>query len=459
MYEGSHFVFGDLVTGLFDCGGGDTFLEYGLPADNTPPFNFSYVPYWEDHLQNWSRFYQVIALANLIKENVPNMSTSLFTSEAVKNNYIAQALFIRAYAYFYMVRVWGDPVYVGHTYNDVDYGNIEALARTDEDIVLDSCLADLKEAATYQDYAGGDYTAAVTANKGSNYALTAHIYEWMHNYDSAHYYCQQVINNGGYSLEPMSTYTNIWDGESSPESIFELSMLYNENDPNFKSGGDWAEAKFYFFATFLKGTVVENVKTSCWIAPTDQFNWLLYNSDTTLRNSDARLNAVWSKVSSSGDDPEGYMMTKYSNFEYQDASTQSYPYINNNLVMLRLSDIILLDAEALAYLGRLDEARSMLAQTEVRAGIDTYTTPTDAYSMIDEVVQERGRELAGEGTWFYDLIRTNATQEWLQAIGYPAARVTSAMKGYYWPLDMSTLFPYDNLLTQNPYWAANSVNQ
>ena len=75
--------------------------------------------------------------------------------------------------------------------------------------------------------------------------------------------------------------------------------------------------------------------------------------------------------------------------------------------------------------------------------------------MLDEVVMERGRELIGEGQWFYDLIRTEPTQQWLEYIGYPSDRVNATNKGYYWPLDMGTLFPQDNLLTQNPWWATH----
>ncbi|MEO6914337.1 MAG: RagB/SusD family nutrient uptake outer membrane protein, partial [Chitinophagaceae bacterium] len=132
------------------------------------------------------------------------------------------------------------------------------------------------------------------------------------------------------------------------------------------------------------------------------------------------------------------------------------PYINNNLVLLRLADIILLDAEALAYKGNLAGAAAMLKLTEDRAGIQSYKTITNSYDMVDEVVLERGRELIGEGHWFYDLIRTEGTQNWLEFTGgYLPERVDPSknLKGYYWPLDMSTLFPQDNLLTQNPWWA------
>ena len=116
----------------------------------------------------------------------------------------------------------------------------------------------------------------------------------------------------------------------------------------------------------------------------------------------------------------------------------------------------LLDAEALAYKGDLSGAAADLKMTEDRAGINNYASITSKDNMIDEIIKERGREFIGEGEWYYDLIRTNYTQGWLQKIGYPSTRVSATNKGYYWPIDMETLFPYDNQLVQNPYWQNNA---
>ena len=445
--EASYFVNGDLPTGLFTLGAGDAFLKYGITA--ATGFKFSYIPYGADVLQNWSRFYKLIAQSNLILQNVPAMSTSLFTSSAVKNAYMGEALFMRAYTYFYITRVWGDPVYVSQSYNDVDYGKIPPLPRTPESRVLDSCINDLRTAAAYLSYVPGN---TLRANRGSVYALMAHIFEWQHTYDSTHFYAQKVLQEGGYSLEPMSNYKNIWAGKSSAESIFELSMQYNANDPNFAGQGDWAEAKFSPLATFLKGDLVDNRKSTCWIAPRGAFfDQTLFDTAT-----DGRYKSVFRSVAATGGDPAGYMLTKYTSFLYQKPDLKEGPYINNNLVLLRLSDVILLDAEAQAYKGNLTAAAASLKLTEDRAGIQSYKTPVNQHDMINEVVLERGRELIGEGQWYYDLIRTEATQSWLETTGgYLRERVdpTKNLKGYYWPLDMSTLFPQDNLLTQNPWWA------
>jgi len=450
----SYFINGDLASGMFEASY-PNWWNYSPVSTHNPyaggNFNFSYVPYLEGSLQNWSRFYQIIAQANLILQNVPQMSSSLFTNESVRSGYLGEALFMRAYTYFYITRIWGDPVFVTQSYNDVDYGKIPPIARSKESVVLDSCIADLNKAAGYLDFAGGSPAKSTRANKGTVYALLAHIYAWRHDYANTHLACQQVMNNGGYSLEPMASYKNLWKGQSSNESIFELSMTYNPNDPNFSGQGDWAEAKFDFFGkTFLKGPIVDNVNSTCWISLKDGF---VDQFMDTAR--DARYKSTLTYTPATGGDKAGYMLLKYANFFYQKPDSKTLPYINNNLVLFRLSDVVLLDAEALASQGDITGAKQRLALTEGRAGITSYQIPSTQYDVLDEVVIERGRELMGEGQWFYDLIRTEPTQQWLEYVGYQADRVSPVNKGYYWPLDMGTLFPQDNLLTQNPWWATH----
>jgi len=446
----SYFIFGDLPSGTFLPAGNNS--NFQVKASTNPPFNFSYVPYKEGDLQDWSRFYKVIAQANLILENVPKMSASSFSSESNRERYLGEALFMRAYTYFYMTRVWGDPVYVSRTFNDVDYGHIPPIARSDENQVLDTCLTDLRTAATYLDFAGGDPSLSTRANKGTVYAIMAQIFAWQHKYDSTHVYCQKVIEQGGYAMETMDNYDKIWKGKVSSESIFELPMKYNADDPNFKAQNDWAEAKFDFFGTFLKGDLVDNKNTSWWVAPTGGIvdNTLF---DTT---NDLRFRRFFRKVAASGDDQAGYLLTKYTDFNYQNPDAKTNAYIDNDLVLIRLADVYLLDAEALANQNDLAGAKKNLEITETRAVIDSYKDANTKNDVLTEILKERGRELIGEGIWYYDLIRTEPALHWLERVGYPADRVLPQNKGYYWPLDMNTLFPYDNLLTQNPWWSANA---
>ena len=466
--EAAHFVNGDLAAGTFRPIP-SSFLDYSLtsPAagyagNKGIPFYFNYVPYWEGVLNNWSRYYQLIAQCNLILQNVPGMQASMFSSETVRQRYLAEALFMRSYAYFYMIRIWGDPVYVNKLYKDIDYGNIPPVARTAEAMVLDSCLIDLKKAAAYFNAPVQVGTPAIRANAGSNNALIAHIYAWKHQYDSAHVYCQKVINNYGYGMESMANYTNLWQGVGSAENIFELPMTVANNDPNFKQGAtnSWTESQFNCFATFLKGHAVSNLKTSCWVAPLGG----VVNKNLFIDSiNDARFKRILQYTPAQGNDKAGYLLQKYTKFSFQDSIKRVLPYINNNLVLMRLSDIYLLDAEALANTGDLTGAALALSKTEIRAGINSYTKPTDKAGMINEIVAERGREFIGEGSWYYDLIRTESTLQnltgsgsgWLEKVGYRVDRTDATLKGYYWPLNMAVLFPQNYLLTQNPYFTIN----
>lgn len=438
----SFFINGDLTSGVF-LPASSQWNYATIKASNSPPFNFSYVPYLEGNLQNWSRFYRLIAQANIILKNVAAMPPSAFANEDIRKSYLGEALFMRAFTYFYIIRIWGDPIYVTQVYDDVDYGNIPPIARSPENQVLDSCIADLKIAAQYMKYTGGDLSKTIRAGKGAVYSLLAHIYAWKHDYANAHTACQEVITKGGYSLEPMDSYANIWKGQASQESIWEIAMKAGSNSTS--------ETSYGFFATFLKGSLVDNQSGSCWVSPSGGFVDQIFDTD-----NDNRFHSILTGVPATGGDQAGYLLTKYSNFMYKSPDTKTTPYINNNLVIFRLADIILLDAEARAFTGDLAGAKAMLALTEARAGISSYQSVSSQYDIADEVVMERGRELMGEGQWFYDLIRTNKAQGWLEWAGYPGnGRLSDANKGYYWPLDMGTLFPQNQLLTQNPWWAKN----
>ncbi|MNT97309.1 SusD family protein [compost metagenome] len=67
--------------------------------------------------------------------------------------------------------------------------------------------------------------------------------------------------------------------------------------------------------------------------------------------------------------------------------------------------------------------------------------------LLKEIFLERRRELIGEGTIQFDLIRMELLEE---MNNYNTDRI--ALQGYYWPLNMRALLPQNESLTQNPYW-------
>ena len=76
-------------------------------AQNSDLNNLYSLSYDENtgHVKNWWRgVYKVIANANLVIENVPDIDMN----EANKSKILGEAKFLRAWAYFYAVRLWGD---------------------------------------------------------------------------------------------------------------------------------------------------------------------------------------------------------------------------------------------------------------------------------------------------------------------------------------------------------------
>jgi len=84
--------------------------------------------------------------------------------------------------------------------------------------------------------------------------------------------------------------------------------------------------------------------------------------------------------------------------------------INNPF--MRFSDIILMQAEVKAALGKTAEARSLLDQIRNRAFGSSILAKTDEFisqcgSLLDAIIEERKFEFGGEGSRKWDLIRTN----------------------------------------------------
>ena len=164
--------------------------------------------------------------------------------------------------------------------------------------------------------------------------------------------------------------------------------------------------------------------------------------DEADMQGDLRKNMVF-KYYQNGNELRKYMAGDISN-SLNKTCEVAYP-------IYRYSDMVLLQAEAKARLGKWDEALDLVKKIRDRAGLQTPTA--NDFSAEDDVVnfilRERQVELVGEGRRWFDLVRTG---KWKEVMG-----PINGLKD-----DGNELFPihYSHLienpkLTQNSYYGNN----
>src|SRR5699024_3358356 len=120
----------------------------------------------------------------------------------------------------------------------------------------------------------------------------------------------------------------------------------------------------------------------------------------TFNNTDERRDAaIVAAVTNSGQDTILTVFNKFRGSMHEDR------YFDNDIIVYRYADIILMKAEALAALGRAGEAVNELDKIRQRAGIGAYTGATDQNSVERAILEERWRELFVELKRWYDLVR------------------------------------------------------
>lgn len=374
-------------------------------------------------LNNWALFYKVVAMSNLLIKKISEIDSTQFTT-ASRNKVLGEALFLRAFTYFYMVRLWGDVPLVTAVVDDPTSADNQ-VERVGQRLVLNQCIADLRQAESLLEFGYRDEKErAVRANKGSLFALLAHIYMWTGDVEQAELATSEVIDNGGYKLIDTAAYSSLYKGKSQ-EGIFELNMSAADNEAYSAKG----------IAAKTLRTPYNNLNTPVWWV-----NINLVNNLYPVKSTDKRRQRFFDFLNT--DKP---IVKKYANIVYTNQNSLSGVLYESNMIIFRLADIMLLKAEALSKQGKTFEARELLNSIKRRAGLADYTgADKDLYK---EIIMERMRELFCEGHTFFDLVRSKLLPEFNLKI--PTVDFNNG--GWLLPVD-PVLFNRNFKMVQNAYW-------
>lgn len=351
----------------------------------------------------WGALYSTINISNNIIEAVPNVSDQTF-SQADRNIAIGEAYFIRALAYFDLVRLWGNvPIITKPTRTP---GSGDGIGNSTPEQVYNQVGADLEAAQRFLPL----NPTTLNRNRASIfavYALKARLFLYLKEWQKASDYADLVIKETTrFSL--VTSYPQFFNAKNTTESIFEIDYTIN-NKNSF--AGNW-------FASNITGGTRE-------LLPTDEFIALVrgpYGGDRKSLLLDINT------------PPRGIITYGNMNFKISTGENQVYA--------LRIAEQYLIRAEAKAELEKPEEAISDIRAIRLRAKAqdNDLNTLTGKAQIINTVLQERRLELAYESHRWFDLIRRGLAQ---QVLG-----ITDVNKLLY-PIPRQELL-VDPALKQNP---------
>jgi hypothetical protein len=341
-------------------------------------------------------------------------------SEAMMNQHIAEAKFIRAYAYFQLLIMFGDQALQG---NDEGLGLVMHLspyegynpdnvsARSSNITVWNQIISDLKDNLDYLPTTVPDIAKRVRANQTVAKALLSRIYLYKGTYNSnkddlqlAAQYARDVLGTSGYTFTTDSlAYQTLY-----PRNLFDGSTA---QDPQTRSSEIiFFEASRLTTDAYPSGIYNYYNKKSFYVPETMKS----YYDAHDVRGFDANANgADCTGTDLLGIGSSTYYPTNITSMKYTSYNTADG---NNDVIYIRLAEMKLTLAEALARVNGSvsDEAVGLLNDVHQRAFAETnrpaaYTVADFASTedFIKTVLKERNRELAYENHQRYDLIRTH----------------------------------------------------
>lgn len=329
-------------------------------------------------------FFNVIFRANTVLANLD------VASDANRDNIEAEAKFVRAHAYFNMVRLYGDLPLIDRLVTAADGTDVFYDRRPISEIygLIES---DLMSAVDNLDNSG----SRNRASKAAAQALLAKVYLTQNtNYLEAQLLLEDVMSSG-YMLEP--NFSDVFFNEANSEVIFAIGYTSGIATDSQNFSAEWLNG--------VGRTVGVNYATQ------DAVMALTANVDDSRPAVSFRADPL---------QPSQNQVTKYlpdGADGGDDGKTFAFDarLAGNDWIVLRYADVLLMHVEAIIAGGQDTSAPAAVNSFQLvrdRAGLtDAVTTPITK----DDLLAERRVELAFENQRLFDLIRFNKAQEVLSA--------------------------------------------
>lgn len=378
---------------------------------------------------SWLNYYKIIDRANTILTKINDADVSVIKNKA---RYKAEAEFLRALAYFDLVRIFGDVPMVTRKLS------IEEAYKTGREkvdrIYTEIIIKDLMDAENNlpDKYTGAD-VGRVT--KGAAKALLGKVYLTIHDFVKAESKLKEVTTMG-YSLLPK--YNDLFDytkNEHHSEYIFDV-----EYEEGVSLGSNFTNTFFPNNAPMAAMYKVNGTRTGS-NSPTEGLFSIFTNQDLrkdiTVGVKGGYINGSGTFVPFIASISQSYTMKYIVPVVIQNDSKANWKVI-------RYADVLLMYAEALNENSKTQEALIYLNQVRTRAGVPIYSNLTKDDAR-EKIYLERRLELSFEGHRWFDLVRTGRAYNVMQSFG-----MMPYMTVFPLPLSLIQLMNDNTIFPQNP---------
>ena len=475
----------------------------------------------------WEDFYSVINKCNTILKYAPGVADvdPSYTKSQLKAD-IAEVIAIRSLCYFYLIRTFRDVPYTETCYEDDSEGEGKqpmALPATDFNTVLSNLISSLE--AVSEDALDGypetsnpysEYFSTGRITKWAIYAMLCEMYLWQKNYTKCIEFANKIIDRKKQEVKKLKTFTQEdfanWNGYpligtryrsnsnyfgngfnqifvdgNSIESIFELTFI-KDNDNlasnptfgNFYGGQDrkpWVNVSSFVSLDEWNGTykVFDKQNKGLDMRAYENIAWKGKEEPSHISKTTAYTEATLLAPTASN-----FWSSEWSS-QYPTTGMNHDSQNKANVIYYRLSDIMLLAAEAYSQLisqetgdvtsdedvknlyhafklvnavNKRSIGEQVLKDTLVLKNYKTKEAITNL------VYEERHRELMFEGKRYYDLVRRSQRDGNTEYLASKCSNkdinlqsiIQSKMKNMdaiYWPYNLDEMKVNPNL-HQNP---------
>lgn len=394
----------------------------------------------------WLGYFSMVNKANIAIDQIRN-NTDIVASDEIKNQSEGEARFLRAYAYFMMVRLFGRVPIIDSVFtNAASQSNVP---QSGPAAIYAFVESDLQYAAANVPLSwDAKFVGRIT--RGAANGLLAKVYLTQQKWAEAMNAANAVIGSGQYDLT--TSYDRVFreEGENSKESVFEVQATANATIP-VNNGVQYAQIQG------IRGAGIWDMGWG-WNTPST-FLEAAYEANDPRKNRTIMYTSTASQTYQTiyGENlPVGLPNPRYNNKVYTNPALRNS--IANrfgywmNVRILRYADVVLMYAEAANEVDNSTEALAKLEMVRARARAGNNTilpavTTTDKDELREAIRHERRVELAMEHDRFFDLVRWGTATDALHAAGKTNF---NAARDNLLPIPQAQIDLSQGKLTQNP---------